>query len=69
MTIFLTFSTTSDDTIRTSLMKEIRLTLRSNKTLFYQGMVLLTVTSSIAAPPAFVFQIALLTMLCLEQAD
>ena len=69
MILFLTFSPTTDDTIRTSLPKEIRLALRSHKALFYQGGLLLTVTSSIAASPAFIFQIALLTLLCLEHSD
>jgi hypothetical protein len=54
-TLLLTFSPTSDDTIRISLSKEIRLALRSYKALFYQGGLLLTVTSSIAASPAFIF--------------
>ena len=44
MILFLTFSPTTDDTIRTSLPKEIRLALRSHKALFYQGGLLLTVT-------------------------
>jgi hypothetical protein len=69
MTLFLTFSPTADGTIRTSLPKEIRLALCSHKALFYEGGLLLTVTSFIAVPPAFIFQIALLTLLCLEQAD
>ena len=33
------------------------------------GGLLFSVTSSVAAPSAFVFQMALLTLLCLEQAD
>jgi hypothetical protein len=55
MTLFLTFSPMADDTIRTSLPKEIRLALRSHKALFYNGGLLLTVTSSVAASPAFIF--------------
>jgi len=69
MTLFLTFSPKAYDTIRTSLPKEIRLTLRSHKALFYHGGLLLTVTSSVATPSAFIFQIALLTLLCIEQVD
>ena len=69
MTLFLTFSPTADDTIRGSLPKEIRLELRSHKALFYNGGLLLSVTSSVAAPPVIIFQMALLTLLCLEQAD
>jgi len=69
MTLFLTFSPTTDDTIRTSLPKKIRIALRSHKAFFYRTGLILTVTSSIAASPAFIFQITLLTLLCLEQAD
>ena len=66
MPLFLTFSPTTDDTICTSLPKEIRLALRIHKALLYNGGLLLTVTSSIVAPPALIFQIALLSLLCLE---
>ena len=55
MILFLTFSPTADTTISTSLPKEIRLALRSHKTLFSQGGVLLIVTSYVAASPAFIF--------------
>jgi hypothetical protein len=69
MTLFLTYSPTTSNTIRTFLPKEIRLALRSHKALFYQGGILMTVTSSIAASPAFIFHVTLLTLLCLEHAD
>jgi hypothetical protein len=69
MPLFLTLSLTADHTIRTSLPKEIRLALRIHKALFYNGDLLLTVTSFVAAPPAFIFHMTLLTLLCLEQAD
>ena len=69
MTLFLTFSPTADDTIRTSLPKEIQLALRSHKALFYNGGMLLSLTSSVVASPAFIFQMALLTLRCLEQAN
>ena len=69
MTLFLTFSPTADDTILTSLPKEIKLAMRSHKAMFYTGGLLLTVTFSVAAPSALIFQMALLTLLCLEQAD
>ena len=36
-TRFLTFAPTADDSIRTSLPKEMRLALTSHKTIFYQG--------------------------------
>jgi hypothetical protein len=61
MTLFLTLAPKADDTICTSLPKEIRLALRSHKTLFHQGGLVLSVASSIPTP--------LLTLLCLEQAD
>ena len=37
MTLFLSFSPITDDTIRTSLPKKIRLALRSHNALFYEG--------------------------------
>jgi hypothetical protein len=55
MTLFLTFSLTVDDTIRTSLHKEIRLALRSHKALFYNGSLILSLTSSVVASPTFIF--------------
>ncbi len=48
MTLFLTFPPTEDDTIRTSLPKEIRLALRSHKALFYNGGLLFSVASYVA---------------------
>jgi hypothetical protein len=69
MTLFLAFAPTADDSIRTSLPKEIRLALTSHKTLFYQGELVLSVASSISVPPAYLFQFMLITLLCLEQSD
>ena len=69
MTLFLTFAPTADETIRTSLPKEIRIALRSHKALFYQGGLLLTIASSIPETPAYIFQIALLTLLYSDQID
>jgi hypothetical protein len=69
ITLFLTFAPTADDTIRTSLPKEIRLAFRSHKALFYQGGLMLTVTSSILAPPSYIFQMALITLLSINQTD
>jgi hypothetical protein len=66
MTLFLTFALTADDTIRTSLPKEIMLALRSHKALFYQVGLLLTVASFIPATPAYIFQIALLILLYID---
>ncbi len=65
MTLYLTFAPTTDDTARTSLPKEIRLALKSHKNLFYSGDLVLSVASSISAPPAYIFQIALLSLLIL----
>jgi hypothetical protein len=53
MTLFLTFAPTADDSIRTSLPKEIRLALTSHKNLFYQGGLVLSVASSISVPLAY----------------
>jgi hypothetical protein len=69
LTLFLTFSPIADDTIRTSPPKENRLALRSHKALFYNWGLLLTGTTSVVAPLAFIFRMALLTILCLEQVD
>jgi hypothetical protein len=69
MSLYVTFSPTADDTVRTSLPKEIRLALRSHKALFFPGGLVLSVTSSISASAVFIFQITLLTLLCMEQLD
>ena len=70
MALFLTSSPIADDTICTSLPKEIRLALPSHNAMFYNGGLILSVTSSVAAPPGFIFQMVLrLTLLCLEQTD
>jgi hypothetical protein len=66
MTLFLTFAPKVDDTIRTSLPKEIRNALRSHKALFYHGGLLRTVASSTQVTPTYIFQIALLTLLCID---
>ena len=55
MTLYITFAPSADDTIRTSLPKEIRLALKSHKNLFFQGGLVLSVASSISAPPAYIF--------------
>ena len=69
MTLYVTFAPTADDTVRTSLPKEIRLALRSHKALFFPGGLVLIVSSSISAPAAFIFQMTLFTLLCIEQLD
>ena len=55
MTLYVTFSPTADDMIRTSLPKEIQFAMRSHKALFYPGDLVLGVTSSISAPALFIF--------------
>ena len=65
----MSFSPSMDDTSRTSLPRELRIALRSHKNHFYQGGLVLTVTSSIQLTPPALFQMALLTMLSLHQGD
>ncbi len=55
ISLFLTFALTADEIIRTSLPKEIRLVPRNHEALLYQGGMVLSVTSSIPAPPAYIF--------------
>ena len=69
MTLYLTFDPTANEIFRTSLPKEIRLALKNHKNLFYPGGLVLSVASSISAPPTYIFQIALLTLHCFEQID
>jgi len=47
-----TFAPSMDGILRTSLPKEVRIALRSHKALFYQGGLVLNVTSSIPLTPA-----------------
>ena len=68
-TIFVTFSPTADDTTRTSLPKEVRLALKNHRRFFFRGGLTLHVASSIPAPPGYIFQAALLTLLTLEQLE
>jgi len=69
ISLYVSFSPTMDDTIRTSLPREIRIALRNHKDLFYPGGLVLSVTSSIPLTPPALFQLALLTMLSLHQGD
>jgi hypothetical protein len=69
MTLYVTFSPTADDTVRTFLPKDTRLALRSHKALFYPGGLILSVTSSISAPALFIFQMTLFTLMCLDQIN
>ncbi len=55
MPLYVTFSPTADDTVRTSLPKEIRLALHSHKAVFYPGGLVLSVASSISAPALLIF--------------
>ncbi len=45
VSLYVSFSTTMDDTIRTSLLRELRAALRSHKEHFYSGGLVLIVTS------------------------
>ena len=69
MTLYLTFFPTMNDKIKSALPKGIRVALRSHKALFYQGGLTLSVTSSILTPPAFIFQMALLSLLSLDKTS
>jgi hypothetical protein len=69
MSLFVIFALSMDDTMRTSLPKEVRIALRSHKALFYQWGLVLNVSASIPLPPAALFQLALLTLLCIHQGD
>jgi hypothetical protein len=69
MSLFVTFAPSMDDTLRTSLRKEVRIALRSHKAIFYQGGLVLSVSTSISLLPAALFQLALLTLLCIHQED
>jgi hypothetical protein len=46
ISLFVTFASSMDDTLRTSLPKEVRIVLRSHKALFYQGGLALNVSAS-----------------------
>ncbi len=63
----MSFAPSTDDTTRTALPKELRLALIHHKDHFFKGGLTLQVASSISAPPAYIFQAALLTLLSLEQ--
>jgi len=69
MSLYVTFAPSLDDTLRTSLPKEVRIALRSPKALFYQGGLVLSVSSSIRLTPTALFQLALMTLLCLHKGD
>jgi hypothetical protein len=47
MSLYVTFALSMDNTIQTSLPNEVRITLCSHKAFFYQGGLILSVTSSI----------------------
>ena len=69
MSLYVSFAPSMDDTLRTSLPREVRIALRSHKALFYQGGLTLSVSSSIPLTPAALFQLAMLTLLTLHQGD
>jgi hypothetical protein len=66
MSLYVTFAPSMDDILRTSLPNEIHIALRSHKSFFYQGSLVLSVSSSIPLTPSALFQLALLTLLCLH---
>ena len=55
ISLYVTYALKMDDTIGTSLPKEVRIAIRNHKTLFYQAGLLLNVTSSISMPPVALF--------------
>jgi hypothetical protein len=55
MSLYVSFSPTMDDTIRTSLPKEVRIALRDHKDLFCQLDFVLGVTSIIHLTPVALF--------------
>jgi len=69
MSLYVTFAPSMDDTLRTSLPKEVCIALRSHKALFYQGGLVLNVSSSTPLTPTALFQQALLTLLCLHYSE
>ncbi len=69
ISLFVTFASSMDDTLRTSLPKEVRIALRSQKALFYQEGLVLSVSASIQLPPQALLQRALLTLICIHQGD
>jgi hypothetical protein len=62
MSLYVTVTPSVDDTISTFLPREIRLALRSHKSLFYQGDIVLSVPASIPMTLASLFQTTLLTL-------
>jgi hypothetical protein len=66
MSLYVTFAPLMDDTLRTSLPKEIRIALHNHKALFYQWGLALCVSLSHPLPPSALFQLAVLTLLCLH---
>jgi hypothetical protein len=69
MTLYVTLTPTTDDTLRIFLPNEVRIALSNHTAIFYQGGLVLNVVSSIPLPPVALFQMALLTLLCLDQRD
>ncbi len=55
-----------DETLRNFLPKEVRIALRSHKALFYQGGMVLCVSSSVPLTTTALFHLALLILLCLH---
>jgi hypothetical protein len=68
-TIYVSFAPMTDDTARTAMPKALRLALIHHKNYFFKGVLTLQVASSIPAPPGYIFQAVLFTLLSMEQMD
>ena len=66
MSMYVAFTPSMDDTIRSSLPREVCIALRSHKALFNEGELVLSVASLIPLPQAALVQPALLTLLCIH---
>ena len=64
---YVTFAPDMDYTIRTSLPREVHIALRSHKTFFYIGGLVVNVVSSTLLTPTALFQVALITFICPDQ--
>ena len=55
MSLYVTFAPSMDNTIRTSLQREVHIALRIHKALFYKGGLVLNVAASIPLPTSALF--------------
>ena len=68
-TMCVTFAPTVEDTARTALPRELGLALIHHKKHFFKGGLTLQVVSSISVVPDYLFQVAFITLVSLEQMD